>query len=272
MSSPFGTEPLTEIPLGRSPLVRVLAQVRFPRLVMLGTAGSDSAEILQLLQGIARTYPILEEGHEVVIQLSPEGATQSKGAFVRQLRSADRAWTVTLSDASIALDTGAYTSRAEFTTRFGHILELLAEALDMPPAERIGIRYINRVQDRDLLKRLPELVRREVLGGQAVERPADVTIVHTLNDALYQLPHGRLQARWGLLPPQAVLDPSLTPVPEMTWVLDLDSYSETPTAFNPMELSERAFTLAESAYRYFRWVVQPEFLRVFGGDDDNAGQ
>ena len=35
MASPFGTEPVPEVPLERAPIVRVLAQVRFPELTKL---------------------------------------------------------------------------------------------------------------------------------------------------------------------------------------------------------------------------------------------
>lgn len=264
LSEPFGADPVAEVPLTRSPLVRALAQVRFPRLVAMSAQNID-ATISLVVEKLKDGYPILGEQREAQVTLTPDGVSQTPGARLWQLRSPDDAWQVTLGETFVSLDTKAYTSRADFTRRLAAVLAGIAETIAPPFAERLGVRYTNRIENSVLLLRLEELVRPEVLGGVAVPRPEGVVLAHTMSESLYKIDSRMLHARWGLLPPGAVIDPALPPSADSSWILDLDSFTQDRSPFDASMLASAAEELASAAYRYFRWVVTEEFLKAFGG-------
>jgi uncharacterized protein (TIGR04255 family) len=71
--------------------------------------------------------------------------------------------------------------------------------------------------------------------------------------------------RHGLLPPQTTYDPAVEPTQMASWVLDVDTFRAERMSFDPTGLSELAAVLAEQSYRLFRWVVNDDFLREYGG-------
>lgn len=268
LTSPFSDESIEEVHLPNSPLERVIAQVVLPRLGRLSAAFQDVVGP-ELIQHLLDDYPFVEEGHEVSLTITPAGVNQERGSLVRVFRSVDRAWTATIGETSIALDTTAYTTRPDFIVRFSKLLRLVGKVLDIPSGvstQRIGVRYVNRITDRDLLLRANTLVRPQALGGQAVHRPEHVKLIHTMSDSLYVVGDRQLQARWGLLPTGQPNGPGLAGLPAPSWILDLDSYSQEAHLYDPDNLAAYADSLAFGAYRYFRWLVTDDFLRAFGGD------
>jgi len=264
LSGPFEAEPIAEVALARPPLVRALAQVRFPRLVAMSQHNIETT-VGFVIERLKVDYPILGEQREAEVTLTPEGVSQTQGAKLWQMRSSDEAWQVTLGETFVSLDTKNYSSRSDFTQRLAAVLTGIAATVAPPFAERLGVRYTNRIDDPDLLLRLGELVRPEILGGLAVPRPEGVTLAHTISESLYLLGPRMLHARWGLLPPGVVLDPTLPTSTGSSWVLDLDSFTQVKSDFDATGLALAAEELAGAAYRYFRWVVTDEFLRAFGG-------
>jgi uncharacterized protein (TIGR04255 family) len=74
-------------------------------------------------------------------------------------------------------------------------------------------------------------------------------------------------ARWGQLPPNGTVDPAaIEPIPERSWILDLDMFSTKPSRFNEDVVVARATSFAERLYTFFRWFVNDEFLRRYRGD------
>src|ERR1039457_7256444 len=278
MSEPFGAVPIAEVPLPRSPLVRALAQVRFPRLVAMSPQNIETT-VGFVVEKLKDDYPILGEPRDAQVTLTPEGdlgfarltltpegVTQTPAARLWQLRSPDESWQVTIGETFVSLDTKAYSSRADFAQRLATVLSGIAETVAPPFADRLGVRYTNRVEDSSLLLRLEELVRPEILGGDAVPRPEGVAPVHTMSESLYSVGSRMLHAQWGLLPAGVVLDPTLPPGVGPSWVLDLDSFTQVRSSFDAAELASVAEELAGAAYQYFRWIVTAEFLKAFGGE------
>jgi uncharacterized protein (TIGR04255 family) len=262
---PFGTEQLDEVPLQASPLARVLAQIRFPSLSAL--TGSDETAHAYAA-GIRDQYPILEVQPELSVAITPGGLTQVPGSsHTWRLRSADEGWQISFGPTFFAIDTNSYTSRSDLSHRLEAAWQKFVGAVNPPFIDRIGVRYINRIVDQSIIGEISQLVRPEVLGSLAVVPPNHVRLGHSLSESLYQVDDlTALHARWGLLPPGAVLDPTLNPVPQGSWVLDLDSSRTEKADCDPAQVARRVSELAERAYRYFRWAVTPAFLHRFGAD------
>lgn len=264
LTSPFGDEPVTDIPLANSPLVRVVAQVRFPRLSAL--VGTD--ELARAFAGSCRDeYPIFDAQQEMAITVGPGGVSQAPGSGnVWHLRSPDEQWQLSFGDAFFAIDTAMYTNRENFRSRLEEAWGAFQAVVSPPFTERIGVRYINRMVDQEALDTLPRLIRPEALGGLAAPlNGAEVT--HSLGETLYQLSEVKwLQARWGILPPGALFDPTLPAVPGVSWILDIDSFEAQKGDASRAIIGDCVERLAKQAYRYFRWTVTPDFLRYFGAE------
>jgi uncharacterized protein (TIGR04255 family) len=165
----------------------------------------------------------------------------------------------------VSLDTSNYIGRGDFCSRLDEVVAAYSEIVKPPRAVRIGIRYTNRIEDSDLVEALPRLIRAEVLGTAAVNLPEGAKLVHHLSQAQYRFADRGLTVNWGKMPPNAVLDQTLPPVPVPTWTLDLDAFSDVVGKFSAAEIGQTERELALSAYRYFAWAVTDEYRSRFGG-------
>lgn len=262
-SDPFGTESITEVQLLNAPLARVIVQIRFPQLASLS---SDDETAKRVISSLAGRYPILQEGHSTSVTVGPDGAYQEvRGpATIWQLRSADEAWQVSFCNTYIAFDTGAYVDRFDFLERFEQVLNIFSEIAEPPHFERLGFRYVNRLTEQAAISEIRNLVRPEILGGMAVSTSC-AELRQSISDSVFQIgQHTYLQARWGLLPPNVVADPSISMAPNPSWVLDIDVSTEDRESMKPSLVISRAHELALQGYRFFRWVVYDEFLDIHG--------
>ena len=272
VDGPFSDAPIDDVRLDRAPLARVLMQIRYPRLASLAVAGHVADRVASALAEVG--YPILSEQQEMSIAITPDGVVPTPGGGrLLQLRSPDEVWQVTFGAEFIALHTSAYIDRNDFMKRTIAVIDIFSEVVKPPFAERIGFRYVNRIEGPDRLE-LPRLIRSQVLGGLAVP-PGGAQLAHSINESVYSLadrgPDGSvtdgLQARWGLLPPGATLDPSLPPSSEESWVLDLDSVRVAKRPFEASGIEQEIRELSVRAYRYFRWIVTDHFISHFGRRD-----
>ncbi|MEU1432152.1 TIGR04255 family protein [Nocardia sp. NPDC005746] len=272
LGSPFGSEPLDEVPLARPPLAQVLAQVRFAKVSQLWVGDAAAREFIGR---VGHEYPIFDHRMETGFQIGPDGIQPvPQAAPIWQLQSRDRNWMINFGSDFFSLTALKYTSRSDFVKRLLDSWEVFANVIESVRHERVGIRYTNRISGGVAIDQLPELVRPEMLG-EAAASIAPVERRHSISEAAYTL-GGRegFHARWGLLPAGAAFDPTVPTVDTPSWVLDMDAfmnYEDSLSQLQPGELAENISHLAGRAYRYFRWTVTEQFLEVFGGSEDARG-
>ena len=263
--TPLAGPPPPEVPLTDPPLVRVIAQVRFPLIASL-----EKREFMASFQeAIREFYPVLrpEEGRSVV--LGSQGVVDTRSNTLWRFHEARGAWRVTLAPDFLALETTKYTSREDFMERLRLVLEALKEHLDPQVLDRLGVRYIDRVSGENL-SALPQLVRPEVAG--ILGSPLAARAHRAVSENVFILPGnaGQITARWGLLAPQSTIDPgALDPIDEASWILDADAFQSFQTGSRRLDVDsavEQARGFAERIYSIFRWAVTNEFLRRYGGD------
>jgi uncharacterized protein (TIGR04255 family) len=262
VETPFG-DSVPEVLLPRAPLVLVVVQARFDRVASI----ANEEFIAGFQEAIRNTYPVMRREHQASITLTPDGrAEPAEGGIVWRFDERPEGWQVALASDFVALSTSRYTSRTDLLERLGVVLGAAAARLRLRFCERLGVRYVDRVTDPELLARIDELVRTQVLGAARINLGDGVNQPHYFVDALYRLPAGvELHCRWGLLPEKTTFDPGVEPAEDPSWVLDLDAYV-TRQAFDPEALRATTEELSKRIYRYFRWAVTPEFLRVHGAD------
>jgi len=256
---PFSSAGPDEVPLGRSPLIRVIAQVRFPPIVSLGRPGF----IGPFQEAIRPRYPILRPEQTAGLVVGPLGVMvhQGDGVVWRFLDKED-AWRVSLGPEFIALESTVYKDREDFFERFEQILVALDAVAKLPVYDRLGVRYINRVKGAELEK-LASLVRPEILGlgGSSL-----AGLGHSVCESLFQKGEVSLNTRWGKLPPGATTDPTaIEPIQEPSWVLDLDVFRGVQKDFDAATILQDGREFARTIHAFFRWCVTPEFLGVYGG-------
>ena len=262
--TPFG-DPVAEIPLPEAPLIAVVAQVRFPPIVSI----TREEFIGPFQERVRPDFPVMRQEREMRIALTPDGIKTS-GDSAPVWRFADRGenpeWKLSLASSFIALDTSAYISRTDFVARLRGLLEALQETINPASSDRLGIRYVDRVELREPEDGLAQLVKPEVLGVGAIDAGRGGILTHSLCDNEFEVGDATLHARWGRIPPNTQLDPLHGDVIDCpSWLLDLDMYSTRAGDFDVDRLVAATEHFAERIYRVFRWAVLPDLLRRCGG-------
>jgi uncharacterized protein (TIGR04255 family) len=264
-AAPFGPS-VAEVALSRSPLVSVIAQVRFPPVMKIE---SDAGFIGPFQEAIRKDYPILRPERQLGVLIGPAGMQPQDAGTVWRFETKDPdAWQVTLAPTFVSLSARRYTRRSDLLARLTVVLHALDSWLSPNICDRIGVRYVDRLTG-DSLTRLNSLVRPEILGiGGDEEALREVDVVHALSDALFRLEDAsELRGRWGSLPPGATYDPGIEPAPERSWVLDLDHYTSKQEDFDLAIIGERVAQFCDRIYTFFRWAVTDDFLHEFGGGE-----
>jgi uncharacterized protein (TIGR04255 family) len=263
---PFAVEEPGNIPLSSAPLVRTIAQVKFPHLTQFSI--NEDAVAQGVAAALAEHYPLMEVGREVSVTITTEGVSENRSATrLWRLASGDRAWQISFSGTFLSIDTTNYVRRSDFAQRLADAWDALNQQVLVPYIERLGVRYINQLTDLDHLNRLPKLLRPEILGISMAQEPNEAELASALNEARYRFPDGgSFQARWGLLPAGTNIDDARPSYDYPTWVLDMDSFREfAPSSQNGGNLYEDVRALALRSYQFFRWAVTDDFLSTFGG-------
>jgi uncharacterized protein (TIGR04255 family) len=259
MDDPLVAPPPQEVALAHAPLVRVIAQVRFP----LVAAVEQRDFIAPFQETIRPKYPVLRQEQTQGIVISPAGVTPGRPQTAWRFGDVEGHWRVSLAPDFVALETTEYTSRSDFLVHLREILAALDEHVEPKLIDRLGIRYIDRIVGQ-AVEDIAKLVRPEVRGITGT--PAASHALHALSESLFTLDGARVLARWGRLPAGATVDPAaIEPTNEPSWILDLDMFSSEPVPFDVDRVVDNARGFAERIYTFFRWAVTDNFLRLYGG-------
>lgn len=259
IEDPFTESSPDEVPLANAPLVRVIAQVRFPEILAI----EQRDFVAPFQEAIRATYPVLRQEQIPAVQLGPGNAMQVKPQTAWRFGDADSNWRVSLTPQFLALETTKYTSRSDFFSRLHDIVTPLGDHIEPSLVDRLGVRYIDRITGA-AIDDIKTLVRPEVRGiaGASIARHA----AHFLTETMFNFANGRTVARWGQLPAGATTDPAtIEPVQENSWILDIDMSSAASFPFAVDQVVGLGKKYAEQAYLFFRWAVTAEFLRRYGG-------
>ena len=260
-------DPLTspvpaEVPLANSPLVHVLAQVRFPGIMMIA---SDPAFVAPFQESIRSAYPHLQQEQTQEVRLEEGGLVPGEPRPAWRFVDADKRWRVSLAQDFLSLETTQYSSRTDFFDRLRALVQALDDHLHPGSVERLGIRYVNRVRGA-AVDRIHEIVKPEVAGISG--KPVAARVTHALTECAFEPEEKNtmLLARWGTLPPGATVDPSvMAPIDERSWILDLDMFSTAALPFDTNVVMGEAERYFRRLYAVFRWAVNDDFLRQHGG-------
>ena len=260
LKDPFTDPPPVEVPLANAPLVRVIAQLRFPLVASI----EQRDFVAPFQEAIRASYPILrqEQTQQLLFGANIAPSIRSAGTAWR-FGSEDGYWRVSLTSDFLALETTKYKSRSDFLERLQVVVAALAARVDPKLLDRLGIRYIDRISG-DALAEIGKLVRPEVRGLAGT--PAANAVSHSITETVFAKDDVQALVRWGQLPPHVTVDPAaIEPSDAPSWILDLDMFSAKSVPFSVEGVITDARRYMERLYTFFRWAVTPEFLKHFGG-------
>ena len=259
----FGEIP-PRLPLAEAPLVRVLGQVRFPKILKI----SEEGFVADFQEAIRKDYPHLQKDLVRGVNLTLSGEEvqyQQMKSVIWRFFDPTKTIRVSLAQDAITLETASYASRDEFLGRIRFILDHLKGTIAPASVERVGLRYVNRIQDQSQLESLAQLIQPEILN---ILQPSLVpNIEGSMMFVSGTTAEGKITAHYGLVPAGISHNSEITPPVEVrSWVLDIDSYSTTLTSkkFDVQMLYGKLNKVAERAYSFFRWSITEKFLERFG--------
>src|SRR5690348_7017136 len=128
VAAPFGEELVDEVPLEPAPLVKVIAQLRFPPVLSI----AHDNYIGSFQERVRGRYPVLRPEMNIEALIGPEGVQQQQ-TRVWRFHDVDDAWSVVLSTGFVALETVRYTSRDDFIDRLGEVFDALNAMAEPKP-------------------------------------------------------------------------------------------------------------------------------------------
>lgn len=237
---------VSEVPLKGGPLKQVVTQIQHSQTPALV---SDEGEA-----GIAAELPEYPVRRRIVSgTISPAG--QASEQVARTLSDVAGEWVVTLTENSISLQTTDYASRDDFCSRAGAIFAAVGRVAPPPVVDRVGLRYINRIEGEDI-QNLEDFVnpRLMLLAGAL---GSGMALGHTISDSLIVIePDDQLQIRTGLLPAGVTFSPGVEASSRESWTLDMDVFNGTGHIYFDAEgLVSLLRQYSEHAYSFFRWAT-----------------
>lgn len=259
---PIDTD-VAEVRLKHPPLELVILNVQFPRALVRLNSALEAGKLQELL---ADEYPYEEVQLRPNFTIDAAGGVTKTETKVHILHSADRKWSAMAASDSVSLVSQGYTNRGDFFRRAEALLDHVAAVASPPGFARIGVRYLNRVANvldsPDWLTKLDP----GVLGPLALLDPKEwQQVAESLVSV--SVPASVLgsttRARWGLIPPNTTLDPSLQAVATVAWVLDIDS-ALAPSEPEPWARAKEVLgSFTEDSYRVFRSILSDAALERF---------
>lgn len=256
---PLVAPPPAEVPLKDAPLVRVIAQLRFPEILSV-----EQRDFVAPFQEAIRTkYPVLRQEQAQNFVVGPGMLAPARPHTAWRFSDTSGHWRVSLTPEFLSLETSKYVSRSDFFDRLKVVATALAQHIEPAQVDRLGVRYIDRITGA-AVDDIAQLVRAEVRGISGTI--AATHAAHALSESMFEVGGARLVARWGSLPAGATVDPAaIEPATEKSWLLDLDMFSAAPMPFVVDQVVDQAQRYAERIYTVFRWAVTEAFLVLYGG-------
>lgn len=207
-------------------LIEVLCQLRFPAILKI--ENQSPYEFQELIRGEYPNYSVREE--QIPPQPGAKPGTRPSTVKNHQFISLDGGWKVNLTQNFISLSSHRYTRWEEFAQRLDRILAHLIGTYHPACFTRIGLRYINAFNKKQLdLEDTPwrELITPAFLGLMSEEDVPESAFAKMEQTANLILPGGsRSNVKCGRGTLRKVNNKTRAVTEEAVFMLDIDVYME----------------------------------------------
>ena len=241
--------------LADAPLRVALAQVRFAPVHAI----EKPERIADFQERLVASYVAREPQfpQTLTIQFGPVGGPPAPAAPERiwPFEDQTRGWSVALSSSSLALQASSYDDFEDFAAEFRSVVDALSETFQPKLRSRIGLRYINEIQDGRLEAGpgIFEVLRAELLSPIGGDLGFD--LAGSLCELRFNEDLGTLGLRHGLIRPG-------------TYLLDYDYFNDNELAFSSSEITDTISAFHETIERLFVWCLADGYLEELRGRSD----
>lgn len=165
-------------------------------------------------------------------------------------RDSERDWTVSLTPGSLGLEAKTYHDFDDFAAELSRLLGEVATIFEPRTEVRLGVRYINRIEDERLPKRGIDFFINAALTAPVGELGGE--LAHSLCELRFQERDTWLSIRHGLVKRDAYL-------------LDFDNFVEEEREFAPAEIVSRVEEYHSLIERLFVWSLSDLYLGELRG-------
>ena len=247
--------------LNNPPLAAVLCQVSWPKL---SEFQSQFEEAATRFGESLKAYPITSNEQEIAYRISQEGKLIEVGDMLYKWSSDTELWNITLGKRFLTFHSKEYEGFENFIERFEPVLQNLYSVVKIPQIERIGMRYVNQITDREIVLSIDEMIKPEVLGLAEIKAIAEeVGLVQSVNSAEWKIGTAEFAVKTGIVGPNQQADPLIPIYDFHTWVMDIDA---SEIFQKPMETSDIIYNLgklADISVDFFRYMANEKFLKNF---------
>ncbi len=154
---PLSIDAVSQVPLARSPLVRVIAQVRYPTVLAI----HNRSQMSKFHELVRDTYPFLhmDSSQNVILKEFQSPTIVSEQIWRLLDDQPEYFWRVSVGENFVAIETSAYESRSHFLERLRMAMDSIDETFRPGMANRLGLRYVDQIQGKGLKKYLTWFAR-----------------------------------------------------------------------------------------------------------------
>lgn len=255
--------------LEKSPLVLVLAQVRFSPVLLI-------KEYIPAIQEELRRQRYSDYRAEQIQQVMFTGAeVKAEQANRWVFASRDRRDAVIIAPDFVVYETSSYDVFETFLERFEPVLALLRDKVSPDFAGQVGLRYVDLI--RPAQGRAASEYLCESLRGLSKERLKAISVLQQFI-VQAKTPHGELTVRSFETSAESMLPPDLASAHvelvltldanETCRILDIDHISRAKTDFDPPVLVDRLWNLHGPSEDAFLAATTPEAIEFWKSKED----
>jgi uncharacterized protein (TIGR04255 family) len=254
--------------LSKSPLIMVLAQVKFAPVLRIDKFVPDIQEELRA----KLPHFVEEQVQEFVLNLAAGNVPPVRTSRRWIFGSANWRNTMVLAEDFVAIETSAYDNFEVFAGQFSNVLELLQKKIGLSRSERLGLRYVDLIRGEGT-KPSNIFIRKELRGLSSASLK-DIKSIQSTSISQTTTPlGGRLMIRIVHTDDGTFIPPELastklqfsnpTKAGEAVSILDIDHNGEFPSDFDVAAIIKRLGELHDYTEEAFIKAVTPEAVKAW---------
>ncbi|MBL8252723.1 MAG: TIGR04255 family protein [Candidatus Competibacter sp.] len=251
----------------KNPLVEVVAQVRFPRILEI-----DDQLPSDFQRALRQDYPLLEIQEETLSVMIGQGPNKMmaddlpKRATIYHFIAPDRAWRISLASEFVALSCAKYEKWEDFRPRMMTGLETVAKLYSVTHWTRLGLRYRDLIIREDIgltdvswRQLLAPFLLGVTLADSLVEghNISETDVLAAQSYVSFQLEDCALGLRHGIVRKEQTGD--------QAYMIDVDFYLDNQIAkFDLDAIKHHLDSFHANAGAIFRGCIQPRLHDALG--------
>jgi uncharacterized protein (TIGR04255 family) len=248
----------------RNPLVEVICQLRFPKILRIETESPVSFQ-----ESVRSEYPILNTSRAIELPFLSNPQANSPPMILGQgltyeFIDKENKYKLVLSSDFIALSTSDYKKWEDFKNRLYSAIKILVDCYSPSHFDRIGLRYQDLIVRSELGLKNHEwknLIRPPILGAFVANDLPENDFIEALSVFACKIDNtdSVLRVHYGLA--------RKNQLEELGYLIDADFYTENITEINDATRSLDYFN--REAGNFFRWCITNELQKALQPDPIN---